>query len=288
MSEFYIYPYIQASEGAKALAEELDGKRILREGSKYRNKKGDVIINWGASDCPYPNALNADIRATIDKAVFFKRLAGRGLTPKFTDTKAAALGALSFPIFCRTLTQGHDGEGIVVADNADQIVPAKLYVEGINKTSEYRIHVGRLTDGTTSIIGSQKKVHENIEGTDSRVWVGESTRFIWKVDGLPVVVPTKVMDVVKEVFTFFPELTFGAFDVVYDSVAQRAYVIEINSAPMKSPETTRRYGEFFKKVAPPKPSLTIKGALEVALTLFGSQNSQWKTEAEAAIAEGVL
>ena len=41
---FMIYPYKQGSEGAKAVAEALEGKRILRENSTYKPKPGDVII----------------------------------------------------------------------------------------------------------------------------------------------------------------------------------------------------------------------------------------------------
>lgn len=247
MTRYMIYPYTQNSKGAIDLAKELGGQRILREGSSYQKKPGDVVINWGASDCPYPYALNADNKAVLDKLSFFKRLAGKGLAPRFATSLQGAPD-LAYPIFCRTKLQGRDGAGIVVADNAGQLVNCQLYVEGVNKTSEYRVHVGRLPDGSVVVIGAQKKVHgEPHAGQDSRVWTGESTRFVWTVGGAPAVIPGAVTAVSIKAFAFFPELTFGAFDVVYDSDSYKAYVLEINSAPMMTPETAKRYGDFFRK-----------------------------------------
>jgi hypothetical protein len=250
MTKFFIFPYTQHSEGAKALAEELEGKRILREGSNYKYKDGDCIINWGASDCPYPQALNHKVGDVIDKLAFFKRLKGTGLTPAYATSKTNAAAALTFPVFCRTKTKGRDGAGIVVADKASELVSAPLYVEGINKASEFRIHVGRLPNGEITVIGAQKKIHlatptgENIP-KDSRIWCGDAVKLVWKVSGQPAYIPPAVTQVVTEAMKHFPELAFGGFDAIFDG--SKAYVVEINSAPMATPETMRLYGDFFKK-----------------------------------------
>ncbi len=261
--KFFVYPYASGSESAKALRDELEGKMILREGSQYVNKPDHVVINWGASDCPYGMALNADVKGILNKKTFFQRLAGTGLTPPFATNPESALGALNFPIFCRTKLTGHDGEGIVIADDAAGIVPCSLYVAGVVKDAEYRVHVGRMPDGTVKIIGTQKKIHSNVPGTDTRIWVGDTTSFVWTVNGSPVVLPQNAWDSVYVAFEKFPELTFGAFDVTWNMGTNRAYVLEINSAPMKTPETTKRYGDFFKAYA---DALTPPMTKEVAVT----------------------
>lgn len=274
---FYIFPYTQNSAGAIALAEELEGKRILREGSSYKFKEGHTIINWGASDCPYPQALNHDIRPVLDKLKFFERLQGTGLTPDYR-THMSTAGEMNYPIFCRTKTKGRDGAGIVIADNSTEIVPAPLYVQGVNKTAEYRIHIGRLPNGEVRVIGAQKKRKKiqtpemtNIP-SDPRIWCGDTTGFIWKLGGFPIFVPQQVSSVVHAAFAKFPELTFGGFDVVFNEGTNKAYVIEINSAPMATPETTKRYASFFRDYVdslnsiaaepqPSSPTMTIESVI---------------------------
>lgn len=249
--KYFVFPYKTGSESAKALADELNGKRVLREGSTYSHKPNHLLINWGASDCPYRQALNKDITPVIEKLAFFRALAGLGLTPKFATTKDAAVAGLSFPIFCRTRTAGHDGAGVVIADTPSQLVTAPLYVEGINKTSEYRIHLGRFHDGQVVVLGVQKKNKTGTQpqGLDPRVWTGDSVTLVWTVNGTTVVAPPRALEVAKAVFNKFPKLAFGALDVIYDQPNQKAYVIEINTAPMATPKTTKMYADFFRAYA---------------------------------------
>ncbi len=245
---YMIYPYCQGSRGAKAIAEELGGKRILRQGSSYTPLPDDVIINWGASDCPFPQALNYGTHPVTNKNRFFKWLDGTGLTPPSCITKAAAAG-MTFPVFCRTKVEGRDGAGIVIANSAEELVDAPLYVEGVKKTAEYRVHVGRYSTGG-AVLGAQKKwVPNPAELSDPNVWTGDGTRLIWEPNGQPLILPPEVRDVVLKSFDFFPELDFGAFDVVWNANTQRAYVLEINSAPMITPKTAKIYGDFFRQAA---------------------------------------
>jgi hypothetical protein len=119
--EYFVYPYTQNSKSAKALAEALGGKRVLLTGSKYKFSEDHVLINWGSGDCPHKEALNHNIMDVIDKVRFFKRLKGTGLTPDFSTTAEGAK-KLGYPVFCRTIVQGHDGKGIRIADCDGQIV----------------------------------------------------------------------------------------------------------------------------------------------------------------------
>ena len=252
--KYFVFPWTQNSKSAKAIAEELQGKRILREGSSYVNKPDHLVINWGASDCPYSTALNKNITAAVNKLHFFKRLAGKGLTPDFATTFSGAK-SLAYPIYCRLHLKGRDGSGIVLADTETQLVSCNLYVSGVDKTSEYRIHVGRLPDGTMEILGSQKKIKKAGHTLDQRIWCGDSVSLVWTVMGQPVIVPDAVKGVVEAAFACFPELTFGAFDVAFNNSISKAYVLEVNTAPMNTPETTKRYGDFFKKYASMLPQV---------------------------------
>lgn len=245
-TRYMIFPYTQNSAGGIAIAGELEGQRILRQGSKYSFREGDVIINWGASDCPYKQALNYDNKAVLNKLAFFAHLSGKGLTPNFATTIGQAAN-LQFPVFCRTEIEGKDGSGIVIADNASQLVSAPLYVAGVDKTSEYRVHVGRMPDGKLVIIGAQKKVvHHKTDGMDGRIWAGDGTSFVWSVNGQDAYIPPKVTAVALQAFEHFTELTFGALDIVFLNPTGDAYVLEINSAPTVTPETAKKYGEFFR------------------------------------------
>jgi hypothetical protein len=255
MSKFWIFPYAQGSEGAELLAEELGCKRILREGSTFKKKPDDVVINWGASDCPVSyDALNKNVKNVLNKKAFFERLKGTDLTPKFATNKLDAADNLGFPIICRTKLEGKDGEGIVIAEKFSQLVEAKLYTQYEDKTSEYRVHVGRGPTGYV-VIGAQKKLKKlQPEGgnlsPDPRLMVGDDHGLVWTVNGQPCHIPAQVSAVVKSAFDKFPELTFAAFDVIYNNSTGKAYVLEANSAPMGTPETMKRYAKFFRSLYP--------------------------------------
>lgn len=257
MSKFMIFPYAMGSEGALLLKQELAGGCMLikREGSNYQKAEGDVVINWGASDCPAKyQALNAKIKAALNKKTFFERLNGTNLTPKCAFSKLDAADNLGFPIFCRTKLEGKDGEGIVIAEKFSQLVEAKLYTQYEDKTSEYRIHVGRGPAGV-EIIGSQKKVTKQTPdgpnlSPDSRIMTGDGVGLVWTVNGQPAHIPTQVTQAVKAAFEKFPELDFCAFDVIYNNSTGKAFVLEANTAPMGTPETMKRYAKFFKKLYP--------------------------------------
>src|SRR5687767_6197065 len=144
MTRWLVYPYRFASEGAKMLAEGLEGQRIKLEGSRYEHRDGDVIINWGNGDnTRFPDALNADVNVCINKKLFFQRMQGHNIVPPFAFSKDEAARHLSFPIICRTTTEGADGQGIVIATTFDQLVSAPLYTQLMPKTAEYRVHMGR-------------------------------------------------------------------------------------------------------------------------------------------------
>lgn len=251
LTKYFVYPYTQHSAGSIMLAEELDGKRVKLHGSHYTHKPENVLINWGNGNCPYPMALNpaSAINEVIDKVSFFKKLAGTGLIPAVAFTLSSAKANLSFPIVCRTLTDDSDGHGIIIADKPEQLVGANLYTQYIDKTSEYRIHMGRDQKGNIVVICRQKKYQTDAFTGDKRIWTGNETKLAFIETAVPPVIA-----VAKAAFEKFPELTFGAFDIVYNNSTETAYVLEINSAPMMNTDTTKAYGEFFRTFTASAPS----------------------------------
>ena len=253
VNRIFIYPYDQHSEGATKVARALECQKLLRKGSRYQHREGDVIINWGASDCPYPWAINADLKGTIDKRTFFDRTFGSEYVPHFCVARkgmdrvgqAKAAGFI-FPVLCRTKVKAHDGDGIVIAENADQLVDAPLYVELCAKTAEYRVHMAR-KDGQVEILGVQQKfLPKERKDKDIRIrTTANGCYFAWTVDGEPVVLPMQATLACMEVFDRFPELTFGGFDVIYNKPTNEAYVIEINSAPELTDKAAEMYADFF-------------------------------------------
>lgn len=241
---YMIYPYMAGSQGATAIRNALDFEPdealiIRRENSRYVQRDDDVVISWGCP-CPIPGALNANPEIVINKLDFFERLAGRGLIPRFATSKAEALRSLRFPIVCRTTVEGSDGRGIVIAETPDQLINCRLYVELVNKESEWRIHAGRKPDGEITIIAEQKKLHTPTQGIDQRVWTGDSARLTYNHNGAPAAVRQVVLDSMEHL----TEMTFVGFDVAFDGL--NAYVLEGNSAPMMTGETARLYADFFK------------------------------------------
>lgn len=263
MTRFMVFPWKMASEGAKMLAEGLGGKRIRLEGSDYEPRPDDVIVNWGNGHGARFNTLpegtiylNPNPNVCILKTKFFERMQGHNIVPPFAFSKDEALRHLQFPIVCRTTTEGADGQGIVIANNADELARAKLYTQLMEKTAEYRLHMGRLPDGTIELIAAQKKrvgaSHEN-----GVIWTGQHVYLDWCE---PIDLPQPVIDMTKRAMELMPELHFGGFDTILTN-SWGARVVEVNSAPMMTPDTTRKYVEFINRyvamarppVAEPEP-----------------------------------
>jgi len=253
---YKVIPYRQGSAGARELATALGGRVLRLEGSRYRGRPGDVIINWGNTN-GHPlldRALNGrSIRSVSNKLEFFRRVYGVApdIIPEFwTDRDSIPDSALERRgrIVCRTVLAGHSGEGIVIANTRDELVPAPLYTRYIPKQDEYRIHVGRLRDDNddlaTVVISQQRKArnlgHENPDWSVRNLANG----FIYaRADVNP---PRCVIDVACRAFDCFP-LDFGAVDVVFNARDDRAYVLEINSAPGITGSTVTDYVQFFRE-----------------------------------------
>jgi glutathione synthase/RimK-type ligase-like ATP-grasp enzyme len=249
MPRFRIYPYRQGSRSAMALANALGGRVLKLEGSRFRPRRDDIIINWGSTSFPrydraepYPGVFNSQgITNASNKRTFFENFPsdGTGIVPKYW-TNSADIPDEEFPIVCRTVLAGHSGEGIVIADNREQLVPAPLYVKYIKKQSEYRVHVGW---GGEVISVQRKALREGFENPNWKVRNLEGG-FVYVRNEDDDDYPLRIYQVAHEALAEVG-LDFGAVDVIWNERQQRSYVLEINTAPGLVGQTVQDYANYF-------------------------------------------
>lgn len=251
MNRFYILPYRQGSKSARALAHALGGRVLRLQGSVVRLNHDDKVINWGnTEDERGAKALNQRviIRSASNKRFFFQMMKEAGAEyeasiPPFW-TEASSIPDDAFPIVCRTVLAGHSGEGITIADTRDDLVAAPLYVKYINKADEYRIHAG-LKGGDVEVISVQRKARRH-DTPDSEVnWKvrNHHNGFVYVRGGVNP--PRDVVYKAKNALRA-SGLDFGAVDVIWNAKQERAYVLEINTAPGLEGQTVGDYSNFFK------------------------------------------
>lgn len=259
---YRVLPYRQGSKSAKALAEALGGKVLKLEGSKFKYKDGDIVINWGYSACAqlvddmtkhltYPDSAKIHnwqenrMRGASNKLLFFNHMkeVKPNLTPDFW-TKREEIPTDVYPIVCRTILAGHSGQGIVIADEPDSLVDAPLYVKYEKKKDEYRVHCGKTGEEST-IIAVQRKARRN--GAEEVNWQVRShdNGFVFIRNNINP--PSCVIEAALESFKA-SSLDFGAIDVIFNSQQEKAYVLEINTAPGLEGQTITDYAKFFKGV----------------------------------------
>ena len=256
---FKVYPYNQGSRSAKALAEALEGKVLKHVGSKYRPRRGDVVINWGASNLPDfapATTLNSDVRNAQCKVASLKALHQAGVSvPDFVAdgqnrfdpnrTAKDAAAAMGFPVVCRTKLRGHSGDGIVVANTPEELVDAPLYTKYIKKKDEYRVHVVR--DKHVPGLGLGGPLAFFVQRKARKLDVENPNWQVRNLEGGFVFVEVQVEDVPQDVIHQAEralealDLDFGGVDVIFNDREQRAYVLEVNTACGLEPRTAEHY-----------------------------------------------
>jgi carbamoylphosphate synthase large subunit len=244
-----VFPYKAGSRSAKALAEAIGGRVLKRQGSAYRFKEGDLVINWGGRDCPFKGRGVANqpdaIEPAANKLTAFQAFKEADVSiPRFWTNKND-IPDDAFPVMCRTKLQAHSGEGIVVAERRDQLVNAPLYTQYMKKKHEYRVHALRAPGKDTSIIICQRKAKKH-DVEDANFMIRNlANGFVYVIDDNP---PQVVID---ESFKALEAtgLAFGAVDVIYNENQKKAYVLEINTAPGLEERTAQAYARAFNEIA---------------------------------------
>lgn len=234
----YIWSHNPYSEGAKVLATALDWRRLKHEGSRFVGKNNKFVVNWGASQVPDEVAKCSIINkpdsvgVVTNKLIFFNHCREAGLEEyivPFTNQQDLAREWVNEgkTVVARTVLTGSSGEGIIILDKSSpEIVDARLYTQYVPKSSEWRLH---FFGGEMKYL--QRKVRDlNVPDNDVN----------WKVRNLAGGfkyahndvgdVPACLEPTAKQIFNS-TGLDFGAVDVIYNERRDKAYVLEINTAP---------------------------------------------------------
>lgn len=254
---YRILPYRAGSRSATALAEALGGRVLRLQGSTFRPRRDDVIINWGFTGTHpilvdaapvIPTYINnpGAIRNASNKLEFFNRMP-EGLCPQhWTNERDIPDEAFENGgrVVCRTILAGHSGAGIVIASNRGELVRCSLYVKYVKKQEEYRVHCGIRNAGEEPVVISvqRKARNTNVENPNWQIR-NHANGFVFVRGG--VVPPPMVIDTAKRSLTA-SGLDFGAVDVIWNQQQERAYALEINTAPGLEGQTVTDYTSFFR------------------------------------------
>lgn len=251
MTRLRVLPYAMNSLSSRAISKHFNTKRVYPN-RNYRPKDGDVVLNWGfrgvapvlESGSSNFTLLNKPI--AVDRAsdkIATLRLLKQNNVPhvKFYLNKDSAIESCKNGniIYCRTLTRGKEGKGIVLARKPEEIVNARLYTEYFKNDTEYRVHVfnGEVIDFVQKkSMSSARMARKNInKGPDSDYI--RNMKKGWSFCRQDVEIKDHIkqtaIDAVKAL-----ELDFGAVDIAYNSESDQCVVLEINTAPGNKRGTT--------------------------------------------------
>lgn len=235
----FVYAYKSASAGAKQLAEAMGVKRIKHNNSKVNGGPGVTIFNWGAGTLP--DALlargttiynkPANVNQMANKLYAFQTLSKVCRMPEWTDNSKLVRQWLEagHMVFARTQLNGHSGAGIVVMDPEHQDTwdtRANLYTKYVKKETEFRIHIVQ-----GNVIDRQRKgLAEEFKGrADNNFLIRNlANGFVYVRNNIevPADVETQALLAMGS-----SGLDYGAVDVLWNRASQKAYVLEINTAP---------------------------------------------------------
>ena len=245
----YIYSHKQGSAGAKALAKAMGAKRIRHENSKFRGRPNKTVINWGCSALP-PEIMKCNVINMPDEVnlcsnkLSYLRLRnhyqGFVRLPNWTVVKKHAV-SWDCVVVARHVLVGSGGVGIEIVEAGQPMPDAPLYTKYIKKESEWRVHVA---DG--KVICCQKKARKHDVPDDDVDWRVRNLAggFIYAT-GLGMPNP----DVTHQAMLAMgvTRLDFGAVDVIWNEYEQKAYVLEINTAPGLQGKTVEAYANWLKE-----------------------------------------
>ncbi len=206
------------------------------------------IINWGNSSCHSNNSdyLNHPTAVGIasNKVKTFVELAHMEVaTPDWTQSKEEAQQWVTdgSMVFARTTVTGHSGNGIIICEAGSTItVDAPLYVKYKKKRAEYRVHVfdGRVIDV------QQKKKRSGQDSPINTLIRNHANGWVFCRENVQ---PNE--DVLNEAINAIHAtfLNFGAVDVIWNEHDQKAYVLEINTAPGLEGTSVEIYGNAIKE-----------------------------------------
>lgn len=236
--QFRIVPYSLTSESGLLIASkmtELAGYKVDAGNPSYDH----LNLLWGSSAIQMKTLQPTEaINIAKSKLLTFNKLKEAGVSiPDFTCSKQEAEEWVraGVTVFVRKKLNASSGRGIVVATKLP-LDDAPLYVKSISKTKEFRVHVvgDQAIDLQEKRRKNGSKANEMIRNLDNG----------WVFCRQNIVAPAGLQELgvsaVKAI-----GLLFGAVDIIFDSVGNRLYVLEVNTAPGLTNSTAVSYARAF-------------------------------------------
>lgn len=229
--------------GVQAALKEL-GHDVLRS-TRRSSKRKEIFV---------------DNKPALGKIKQYNRFVGRDVpTVPHTTDKLEAISWLleGHMVVCRTKTNGHSGDGIVLVEGEDtELIEAPLYTQYVKKVSEFRVHVFR----GEVIFVQQKKRDLFVEDVNYKI---RNHQFGWVFCSKDLEIPS-----VEQLYSVAAAAVaatgyyYGAADIIYNQAKDSYYVLEVNSRPGVEGETAKRYAEKFlewaDKEEPQSDSFTFR------------------------------
>jgi hypothetical protein len=243
-SKFFVYCN-RASSSAYRLAKALGGRRIKRVGSKYKQKPGDVVINYGCSSTGniVPTLQKEySCHVAISKMATYDTMVAAGLPcPMYTKNKElAASWLLTGKVLGRDLDRGSQGRGITVYRKGEILGDHRFYVKYMKKEREFRYHVVR---GKVVHVAEKMRVGKENRGDQYNPLV-RSHRNGWVLafHHLADKPPPEGGDVLARQACLALDLDFAAVDMAYNGRSGYS-VLEVNTAPGIEETSLAKYAE---------------------------------------------
>lgn len=245
MSYLLIYRGSRVSGSARVLRRALPNCRINTLGNNVVRRRAGVVLNWGSTDTlnllprrGYLTVLNGQqaVADAVHKTVCLARLAVAGVrVPRFwTDISQVDRSGI---VIARTVLNGHSGEGIVVVRPDDVLVPAPLYVKYIPKTQEFRVHV---FNGRVIFIQEKRKRQGFEQDANQKLLRNHDNGWNFISNDINYANENSKQELEAEAIKAVSAcgLDFGAVDLVIGREDGLPYVLEINTAPSLTGEST--------------------------------------------------
>lgn len=273
VEDFVIVPYNKRSKGFRALVAAL-GLKLKRpqdfeklvvdhqyaNGSGKPLKKRPFLINWGSGNIPawmYSNSdkvLNAQqaVNNCRNKVRFFDLVKDKARVPEYTKDIAQAMAWVEEgkSVMGRKETGSCGTDIVFYEDDPGAFQASDFWVLYKKKKSEFRVHIfgGNVISTQMKAIRTTDEMGQPIPaGTVNFRIRNHKNGFIFKRNDL--VVPPDVMTQAVKAMAAVPGLDFGAVDVIYNAHEDRAYVLEINTAPGLEGTTLDDYAKAIKSLA---------------------------------------
>lgn len=227
-----------------------------------------TVINWGSSkvNLDLPNikrVLNPASRTSpiSNKLTFFEMCAAAENGPRippFWKSSEEALEQMQQNPKWSVIGRDERGScGLDIRffeDDPDAWNSSDFFVKYIPKKDEYRLHVFKYSDGYT-VLTQQRKALRALDPVTGEEIDKDKVNFKVRNHRNGFIFQRQNVAPPQDVFQQglrameVSGLDFGAVDIIWNEKSQKAYVLEINTAPGLEGSTVNEYASAFKHIA---------------------------------------